>query len=100
MNYFRLLLTAMVVVIMVYTVAVGIRQGWNLFPIFFGEMSALTWSGQFNTDFTCFLVLSGLWLAWRHHFSLAGLALGVLGLVGGMMVLCAIPPNHELYNER
>jgi hypothetical protein len=32
-------------------------------------------------------MLSGLWLAWRHHFSLGGLALGVLGFFGGIMVL-------------
>ncbi|MGB9440562.1 MAG: hypothetical protein WCB15_21635, partial [Desulfobacterales bacterium] len=43
--------------------------------------------GQFNFDFLCFLTLSGLWLAWRHHFSPGGLALGVLGLFGGIMVL-------------
>jgi len=34
-----------------------------------------------------FLTLSGLWLAWRHHFSPAGLVLGVLGFFGGMSVL-------------
>jgi len=50
-------------------------------------MAALNWPGQFNFDFMCFLTLSGLWLAWRHHFSLGGLALGVLGIFGGIMVL-------------
>ena len=49
-------------------------------------MAAMTWPGQFNFDFMCFLILSGLWLAWRHHFSLRGLALGVLGFFGGKMV--------------
>jgi hypothetical protein len=57
-----------------------------LLPIFFGDMVAMTWAGQFNFDFMCFLTLSGLWLAWRHHFSLGGLALGVLGFFGGIMV--------------
>jgi hypothetical protein len=50
-------------------------------------MAAMTWAGQFNFDFLCLLTLSGLWLAWRHHFSLGGLVLGVLGLFGGIMVL-------------
>jgi hypothetical protein len=31
-----------------------------------------------------FLTLSGLWLAWRHHFSPTGLLLGVIGIFGGM----------------
>ena len=59
----------------------------NLLPIFFGDMVAMTWAGQFNFDFMCFLTLSGLWLTWRHHFSAGGLALGVLGFFGGIMVL-------------
>ena len=41
---------------------------------------AMTWAGQFNMDFTCFLLLSGLWLAWRHAFSPSGIVLGVVGL--------------------
>jgi hypothetical protein len=71
----------------VYTGIVGTRHGWNLLPVFFGDIAALTWPGQFNLDFMCLLVLSALWLAWRHHFSPGGIVLGLAGLVGGMMVL-------------
>jgi len=70
-----------------YTVVVGLEHGWGLLPIFFGDIAAMTWPGQFNCDFMSFLSLSALWLAWRHEFSPAGIALGVLGLFGGMMVL-------------
>jgi hypothetical protein len=42
-------------------------------------MAAMTWPGQFNFDFLCFLTLSGLWLAWRHHFSLGGACIGCAG---------------------
>jgi hypothetical protein len=87
MNAFRILLVIMITGILGYTGIVGVNHGWDLFPIFFGNIAAMTWSGQFNFDFTCFLMLSGLWLAWRHHFSLGGLALGALGFVGGIMVL-------------
>lgn len=52
-------------------------------------MAAMTWPGQFNLDFFCFLLLSGLWLAWRHDFSPAGLALGLVALFGGMLFLSA-----------
>jgi hypothetical protein len=70
-----------------YTGIVGINHGWNLFPVFFGDIADMTWPGQFNLDFTCLLTFSGLWLAWRHHFTLGGLALGLLGIFVGTMVL-------------
>ncbi len=49
----------------------------------------MQWRGQFNVDLMAFLTLSGLWLAWRHHFSPGGLAPGVLGFFGGAPVLTA-----------
>lgn len=87
MGALRVLLGILIIGIIGYTGIVISNLGWNLLPIFFGDMAAMTWSGQFNFDFMCFLILSGLWLAWRHQFTLGGLALGVLGLFGGIMVL-------------
>lgn len=87
MRAFRIYLMAFVAFLGVYTLIVGSRHGWNLLPVFFGDMAAMTWPGQFNADFLGFLSLSGLWLAWRHRFSPGGLVLGVCGLFGGMMVL-------------
>jgi hypothetical protein len=87
MPAFRILLGLMFGVVLAYTGVVGARHGWDLFPVFFGDMAAFNWPGQFNLDFTCLLVLAGLWLAWRNHFSPAGCALGVLGAVGGVLVL-------------
>jgi len=87
MGAFRILLAIMITGILGYTGIVGVNHGWNLFPVFFGDMAAMTWPGQFNFDFMCLLTFSGLWLAWRHHFSPGGLALGLLGVVGGTMVL-------------
>ena len=87
MNAFRIYLVAIIASLGTYTLIVGLNHGWNLLPIFFGDMLAMTWPGQFNADFMSFLMLSGLWIAWRHQFSPGGLALGVLGIFGGMMVL-------------
>lgn len=87
MNAFRVLLSVMIVGIFLYTGIVGVRHGWNLFPAFFGDIAAMNWPGQFNFDFSCFLILSGLWLAWRHDFSPSGIALGIVGVVGGIMFL-------------
>jgi len=34
-----------------------------------------------------FLLLSGLWVSWRHRFSASGLLLGAVAVFGGMMFL-------------
>jgi hypothetical protein len=70
-----------------YTAVVISSHGWNLLAVFFGDIAAMAWPGQFNLDFMGFLILSAVWTAWRHHFSPAGLALGVLAFFGGMMFL-------------
>ena len=87
MTAFRILLSTMILVLFAYTGIVGANHGWNLLPIFFGDILRMAWPGQFNLDFTCFLLLSGTWLAWRHHFSPMGLVLGLLGVFGGTAVL-------------
>ena len=89
MLLFRILLATVFLVTLGYSAIVRNTHGWNLLPVFFGDMAAMTWPGQFNLDFLCFLALSALWLAWRHHFSGAGFALGVLGFFGGMLFLSA-----------
>ncbi len=86
---FRVLLAAILIVIVVYTVFVVAEHGFNLVPVFFGDIARMGWPGQFNLDFLGMLMLSGLYLAWRHHFTAPGLALGLLGLVGGAPVLTA-----------
>ncbi|TKW80442.1 MAG: hypothetical protein DI543_00070 [Bradyrhizobium icense] len=89
MTIFRLFLITAFGVIAVYTAIVISSHGWNLLPVFFGDIGSLNWSGQFNLDFLGFLVMSGLWVAWRHEFSPAGIALGLAGAFGGMLFMSA-----------
>ena len=84
---FRILLVAIFATIVVYTSTTIANHGLNLFPVFFGDIAKMAWPGQFNLDFSGFLTLSAFWLAWRHHFSPLGIALGVLGFFGGAPVL-------------
>jgi len=84
---FQILLVVMSAAIFCYTGVVGFNYGWNLLPVFFGDMAAMNWTGQFNFDFMCLLMFSGLWLAWRHRFSPYGIVIGILGLFGGTMFL-------------
>ena len=87
MSGFRALLAAMLVGLLVYTGVVVERHGWDLLSVFFGDMAALGWPGQFNLDFMMMLTLSALWVAWRHRFSPAGLGLAVLAFFGGASFL-------------
>jgi hypothetical protein len=89
MTAFRALLIVLWLCIAGYTAVVVSEHGFGLLPIFFGDMTKLAWPGQFNLDFMCMLTLSGLWVAWRHRFSGAGLALGVLAVFGGAFFLSA-----------
>ncbi len=70
-----------------YTLVVIQNHGMNLLPVFFGDMAAMAWPGQFNLDFMGFLVLSALWTAWRNGFSALGLVLAVIAFFGGMAFL-------------
>lgn len=87
MILFRLFLALCMLAILGYTSVTIAGHGWNLVPIFFGDMARMAWPGQFNFDFFCFLLLSGIWVSWRHHFRPAGLALGLVAVFGGMMFL-------------
>lgn len=89
MKLFRLLLGTIFIAIAIYTAIVVANHGMGLLPIFFGDMAAMAWPGQFNFDFMCFLILSALWPSWRHHFTPVGLVLGLFGLFGGAFFLSA-----------
>lgn len=84
---FRIFLAAVFISLAVYTGMTISNHGWNLLPIFFGDMQAMTWQGQFNFDFMGFLLLSGLWVSWRHKFSAVGIGLGAAAMFGGMLFL-------------
>lgn len=86
---FRTLLVVILVSIVGYTAVTIANHGMNLLPVFFGDMAKMGWPGQFNFDFLFMLTLSGLWVAWRHEFSPAGIALGVVAFFGGAMFLSA-----------
>ncbi len=86
---FRTFLVVIFLVIAGYTSVVASSHGMNLLPVFFGDMAAMDWPGQFNLDFMCMLLLAGLWVGWRHRFSAAGLVLGLLTVFGGALFLSA-----------
>jgi hypothetical protein len=89
MTAFRIFLIILWVIIAAYTGLVIAQHGMNLMPIFFGDMAKMAWPGQFNLDFFCLLLLSGLWVAWRHHFSAGALLLGLIAVNLGAFFMTA-----------
>lgn len=78
MHLFRLVLLAMTLIIIVFTVMAVSDGGIDLLTPYFQPILAMSWQGQFNVDFACYLVLSGIWMAWRNGFTGGGIALGLL----------------------
>ena len=89
MNAFRIFLGTVFIAILAYTAVTISNHGLGLVQIFFGDMAKMAWPGQFNFDFMCFLLLSGLWVSWRNKFSLSGVLLGLIAVFGGMLFLSA-----------
>lgn len=88
MNGFRILAFVMLIALLGFTGIVMAHHGLNLIPIFFGDIAEGGWPGQFNADFSTFLVLSGLWTAWRNSFSGSGIILGLIAsFFGGAFLL-------------
>lgn len=87
MPVFKLLVAAMAVVIWIYTGAVFLRDGLDFLTPFFRAILTVTWPGQFALDFLFYLLLSAIWVAWRHGFGGRGIALGALMLFGAVVFL-------------
>lgn len=87
MTAFRNLLVAITMVIVGFTLAAVATDGPNLLPHFIAPVLALSWQGQFNVDFTMYLLLSGLWMAWRGGFTKGSIVLGVLAPPLGILFL-------------
>lgn len=85
MTGLRTFLAGICLTILLYTLPVVANHGMDLLPVFFGDIAAMGWPGQFNVDFSSFLLMTMLWVAWRNGFSLPGLLLACLVPVGGGM---------------
>lgn len=89
MTGFRVFLSAVFLAILGYTLVTISNHGLGLVQVFFGDMAKMAWPGQFNFDFMSFVLLSGLWVAWRNAFSVKGMILALIAFFGGMLFLSA-----------
>ena len=85
MTSFKALLVVMAVGLLIYTLMAVGNEGVNLFASTLPAVPQFGWQGQFHLDFVTYLMLSGLWIAWRHEFSGAGIALAIGASLIGIM---------------
>lgn len=87
MTAFRAFLILVWIAIVWYTAIVISNHGLGLLGVFFSDMKAMAWPGQFNFDFMFMLMFSSIWVTWRHGFSPLGFLLGLLAFFFGSMFL-------------
>ena len=90
MQQIRVILIVMILTISFTTIAAIVNEGANLLPHFLTPIIALTWQGQFNVDFACYLILTGIWVAWRGGFSRASGLTGLFAAVAGILFVAPL----------
>ncbi|SIQ19649.1 hypothetical protein [Chryseobacterium sp. RU33C] len=82
----KILLILFSVTVSVYTIFAFQQEGASLFQIFLTNITSFNWNGQFNLDFSCYLLLSGLWIMWRNEFSTKSIIFGIIASIIGIIV--------------
>ncbi|MGH1579003.1 hypothetical protein [Planktotalea sp.] len=85
MSLFRTFVAFITLTMALYTVIALKNDGIDFMTPYFIGLFSLTWQGHINADFSFFLSLSALWIAWRERFSpialIKAVVIGVLGMV-------------------
>ncbi|WP_080055769.1 hypothetical protein [Spirosoma aerolatum] len=85
-NFLKGLLIAQATLLLIYTALAFRNDGADLVGIFLSNIQAVNWNGQFNLDFSCYLLLSGLWIMWRNKFSAGSIVVGLVATILGIIV--------------
>jgi hypothetical protein len=86
-NYLlKTLLIVQTIGLLIYTVFSYQKEGANLLKAFTNNILLLSWSGQFNLDFLCYLTLSGFWIMWRNKFTIKSIFTGLIAMVLGIVM--------------
>lgn len=82
----KILLVLQTIALLVYTFFAFQNEGADLFQIFIANIASMTWNGQFNLDFSCYLTLSGVWIMWRNKFNSTSILVGLTAMILGIIV--------------
>ncbi len=84
-SFFKTLLVVQTMGVLAYTFIAFQKEGATLFSVFLANIKSLTWTGQFNLDFFCYLTLSGLWIMWRNKFTGKSILIGTFAMILGIV---------------
>jgi hypothetical protein len=82
----KLLLIVQTLLLVVYTMYVGINEGWIFVSVAINNIKSLGWNGQFTLDFSCYLMLSAFWIAWRNKYTAQSIFIAIVAYVLGIVV--------------
>jgi len=85
MTQLRILITFILLGLTGYALILVLDGRFDFVTPFLSTIPALTWQGHINLDFLSYLVLAGVWIAWRSGFTPTGNMLGVLSVLSGML---------------
>lgn len=85
-RFLQIFLVVQALIVLVYTGFTINNSGWSLLQVFVNDILAVSWNGQFNLDFSSYLVLSGLWIMWRNKFSAKSIFLALAAAIIGFIV--------------
>ena len=85
MTQLRILITVLLLGLIGYALILVLDGRFDFITPFLSTIPALTWQGHINLDFLSYLVLVGVWIAWRSGFTPTGNFLGVLSVLSGML---------------
>lgn len=83
---FLAFLALQTLVLLVYTALTGAQHGWDFLSVATANAASMTWNGQFALDFSCYLLLSGLWVMWRQSFRPQAVVIGLVAMILGIVV--------------
>lgn len=72
--------------LIVYTIIAIQQDGMNFLARAQEFVLSMTWMGQFALDFSCYLLLSGLWIMWRNKFSGRAISIAIIAMILGIIV--------------
>jgi len=82
----KALLILQALALLAYTIYVGTNEGWNFLQVTKTNIFSMGWNGQFALDFSCYLVLSGVWIMWRNKFSATSILIALIAMIIGIIV--------------
>ena len=85
-SFLVIILLLQTLIVLAYTLYVGLQEGWIFMQVAITNLTSLTWNGQFMADFSCYLILSALWIMWRDKFSVLSIVIGLMAMVLGIIV--------------